>query len=101
MKANQNSNLDFKNYAKSWHECLMLIIFSILFFSCQKEQVQQKPIVTDTTKTVSGIYKFNSGKRDIFNIWIVDGAAIRREIFSEFLFGGNSERYQFIPEDEI
>lgn len=80
---------------------IILIFCSVFLLSCQKDQVQQKQVSGDTTKTVSGIYRFNAGKRDIFSIWIVDGAAVRREIFSEFLFGGNSERYQFIPEDEI
>ena len=81
----------------------IFVFCSILFLSCQKEkiEIQPKSVSTDTSKMVSGLYRFNVGKRDIFNIWIVDGASVRREIFPEFLFGGNSERYTFIPEDEI
>jgi hypothetical protein len=35
------------------------------------------------------------------NIWIVDGFVIRRDIFGEFLYGGNPQRYPWIPKDEI
>ena len=35
------------------------------------------------------------------NIWIVDGLAIRNDIYPEFLYGGNGERYLFIPQNEI
>jgi hypothetical protein len=35
------------------------------------------------------------------NIWIVDGLVIRRDLFGEFLYGGNHQRYLWIPKDEI
>jgi hypothetical protein len=50
---------------------------------------------------VTGIYRLHAGMREGFNIWIVDGAAVRREIFPEFLYGGNAQRYLFIPSKEI
>lgn len=41
------------------------------------------------------------GEKDGYKIWIVDGASVRRDIFNEFLYGGNPQRYTFIPNDEI
>lgn len=32
---------------------------------------------------------------------MVEGNYIRREIFNEFIYGGNDERYTFVPESEI
>jgi hypothetical protein len=54
-----------------------------------------------TSRFVSGVYRAPMDKADGRIIWIVDGAVIRREIFPEFLYGGNGERYLFIPKDEI
>ncbi len=41
------------------------------------------------------------GDRENKKIWIVDGLIIRREIYPEFLYGGNNERYPFVPKNEI
>jgi hypothetical protein len=41
------------------------------------------------------------GEKDGFKIWIVDGAVIRKNIFNEFIYGGNDRRYTFVPEGEI
>ncbi len=48
-----------------------------------------------------GVYRFFMGEKNGFKIWIVDGAVVRREIYNEFLYGGNPERYTFVPDDEI
>jgi len=50
---------------------------------------------------VTGMYRLHAGMREGFNVWIVDGAAVRREIYPEFLYGGNPQRYPFIPQKEI
>jgi len=50
---------------------------------------------------VTGIYRLHAGMREGFNIWIVDGAAVRREVYPEYLYGGNPQRYPFIPQKEI
>ena len=50
---------------------------------------------------LEGIYRLKVGQRKSFNIWIVDGAKIRKELYTDFLFGGNNGRYKFIPEGEI
>ncbi|PIW91878.1 MAG: hypothetical protein CO031_01625 [Candidatus Nealsonbacteria bacterium CG_4_9_14_0_2_um_filter_37_38] len=50
---------------------------------------------------LEGIYRLRIGKRKGLEVWIVDGAKVRRELYTDFLFGGNDQRYKFIPEDEI
>lgn len=52
-------------------------------------------------KYVTGIYRVPCGEKENKKIWIVDGLIIRREIYPEFLYGGNNERYPFIPKNEI
>jgi len=56
---------------------------------------------TGESHKVDGIYRVHAGSRDGFEVWIVDGSAVRREIYPEFLYGGNPERYPFIPRGEI
>jgi len=50
---------------------------------------------------LEGIYRLRIGKRKGLEVWIVDGAKVRRELYTDFLFGGNDQRYKFIPEGEI
>ena len=50
---------------------------------------------------LEGIYRLKVGKRKGFDVWIVDGAKVRRELYTDFLFGGNDGRYKFIPKGEI
>ena len=55
----------------------------------------------EAVRRVEGIYRVHMGLKDGCEIWIVDGAAVRREIYPEFLYGGNGQRYRFIPLHEI
>jgi hypothetical protein len=48
-----------------------------------------------------GIYRVYVGQRDSLEIWIVDGAAIRRDIYPDFGLSGNDLAYHFIPSKEI
>jgi len=50
---------------------------------------------------LEGIYRLRIGKRKGLEVWIVDGAKVRRELYTDFLFGGNDQRYKFTPEGEI
>jgi len=52
-------------------------------------------------KPVENIYRYYTGRKDGMKIWIVDGSIIRRLVFNEFLYGGNPQRYPFVPKDEI
>jgi hypothetical protein len=52
-------------------------------------------------RIVKEVYRVPCGIKDGEKVWVVDGAAVRREIFGEFLYGGNDQRYPFIPRDEI
>jgi hypothetical protein len=48
-----------------------------------------------------GVYRVRVGKRDSVDVWIVDGAAIRRDVFPDFGLSGNDRAYHFIPPGEI
>jgi len=50
---------------------------------------------------LKNIYRVPVGKRDGIDIWIVDGAAVRRDIFPDFGLSGNDLAYKFIPPKEI
>lgn len=50
---------------------------------------------------IQNVYRESVGVKGNKNIWIVDGFVIRRDLFGEFLYGGNSQRYPWIPKDEI
>ncbi|MFI5144744.1 MAG: hypothetical protein ACHQJ4_04045 [Ignavibacteria bacterium] len=85
------------------------IIFSIFlvflsFSSCSRNKNKIKDLFGTNNRQeekINGFYRFYAGQRDGFNIWIVDGALIRRTIFNEFIYGGNDERYPFVPDKEI
>lgn len=47
------------------------------------------------------LYRHYMGQKNGFDIWIIDGYRVRQQIYNEFLYGGNSQRYPFIPENEI
>ena len=68
------------------------ICFFVLFF-----------IITGCggNRKVGGVYRYYIGKRDNYDIWIVDGSQVRLKIFSSFLYGGNEQRYPFNPKGEI
>ncbi len=80
-----NSSLSFRKY----------LYFFLLIFSTTPLLISQK------SREVQGVYRSPVGIREGFEIWIVDGPTIRREIYPEFLYGGNSQRYTFIPQREI
>lgn len=50
---------------------------------------------------ITGVYKVFMGKIDSLEIYIIDGDLIRREVYPDFIFGGNEQRYPFIPHNEI
>ena len=53
------------------------------------------------TNKVGDVYRYYMGKKDNYNIWIVDGNQVRLKVFSSFLYGGNEQRYPFNPKGEI
>ncbi len=72
-------------------------IFLGLFFLLLGSDAASQPM----NLRVGGVYRMHMGVRDGFDIWIVDGGTVRREIYPEFLFGGNPQRYLFVPRREI
>ncbi len=73
------------------------LIFLGLFFLLLGGEAASQPM----NLRVGGVYRMHMGVRDGFDIWIVDGGTVRREIYPEFLFGGNPQRYLFVPRREI
>ena len=72
-------------------------LLALLFFTAATgEAVCQVP-----HRRVEGIYRLSAGSDEGFAVWIVDGAAVRRGIYPEFLYGGNPQRYLFIPPHEL
>jgi hypothetical protein len=60
------------------------------------------PVIScNSNKRIDGVYRYYMGKKENFNIWIVDGNQVRLKIFSSFLYGGNEQRYPFNPKGEI
>lgn len=84
------------NYKNNFAVCLILI-YSIVFITFSSAFCSAK----DPQRTVKGVYRLISGKANGFNICIVDGPFVRQNIYHEFLYGGNDERYLFVPRGEI
>jgi len=65
------------------------LIFSLILAGCVND------------RKVGGVYRYFTGTKDNFKVWIVDGNQVRLKIFSSFLYGGNEQRYPFNPKGEI
>lgn len=76
----------------------IVLTLSFLTIACKKTEVVK---TTDNSPDLKRMYGYYNGEYKGFKIWIVDGNYIRREIFNEFIYGGNDERYTFVPENEI
>jgi hypothetical protein len=50
---------------------------------------------------LSGIYRIYLGSREKQKIWIVDGEKVAMELYSEFIMGGNDQRYRFNPPNDV
>ena len=68
---------------------MTFILICLSLLSCNRQQ------------KVNGVYRCFNGKKDGFDIWIVDGYKVRHKIYQEFLYGGNEQRYLFNPKGEI
>jgi hypothetical protein len=68
---------------------IYVLAISLIIISCSRN------------KKVDDVYRYYIGKKDNYNIWIIDGNQVRLKIFSSFLYGGNEQRYPFNPKGEI
>jgi hypothetical protein len=68
---------------------LLSIILTISFMGCEHRE------------TVPDIYRYYSGQKNGFDVWIIDGYKVRQKIYKEFLYGGNGQRYCYVPSREI
>ena len=62
--------------------------------------IKEIPDLPDSI-SLHGIYRQFFGRREGIALWIVDGVAVRREIFPDFGLSGNDLAYHFIPINEI
>jgi hypothetical protein len=70
----------------------------IIIFICANTYSQKN---NDPGNKIQNVYRASVGKNGNKNVWIIDGFVIRRDLFGEFLYGGNHQRYPWIPKDEI
>ena len=80
---------------------------------CSEHESRLKPVAPidfDSTQEITAlpdkirlknIYRMPFGERNGIKIWIVDGFAVRRDIYPDFGLSGNDMAYHFIPPDEI
>ena len=62
--------------------CLVIVIVLIIVnYGCGKK--------------IGGVYRYEIGKINNYDIWIVDGNQVRLKIFSSFLYGGNEQEISF------
>jgi hypothetical protein len=66
------------------------LIFCLSFLSGCREK-----------ESIPGIYRYYWGKKNGYDVWIVDGYKVRHKIYNSFLYGGNEQRYPFNPKGEI
>ncbi|HTX87389.1 MAG TPA: hypothetical protein VMC08_00235 [Bacteroidales bacterium] len=67
-----------------------ILLFGIIFMAGCTQQKGPLPV-----------YRYYWGKKDGYNVWVVDGYLVRQKIYNEFLYGGNEQRYPFTPKGEI
>jgi hypothetical protein len=84
-----------------YNKKINILIFLLFVFisGCNKIEINKTSKLQN--KDIENIYRYYWGLKDGFQVWIVDGAIIRKNIFNEFVYGGNDERYPFVPGKEI
>jgi hypothetical protein len=66
-----------------------IVIITLLVLSCTQK------------RKVDGVYRYYMGKKENYDIWIIDGNRVREKIYKEWLYGGNEQRYIFNPKGEV
>jgi hypothetical protein len=75
---------------------ILLILITFSLWLDIYSQTADKP-----GSKIQNVYRVSLGEQAGKKVWIVDGLVIRRDIFGEFLYGGNPQRYPWIPKNEI
>jgi hypothetical protein len=68
---------------------IAILIITLLVLSCTQK------------RRVDGVYRYYMGKKENYDIWIIDGNRVREKIYKEWLYGGNEQRYIFNPKGEV
>jgi len=87
--------------SKQTRPVILQVLFSIVFLSLITSPIANISYAQKKNVKVTGVYRLLNEKRDGYAIWIVDGAAIRQNVYHEFVYGGNEQRYTFVPKGEI
>lgn len=82
-------------------KCAVLCLMLCLSTSFARAAITADSLREKKPAIVKGIYRVPLEEREGKKVWIVDGLLIRREVYPEFLYGGNAERYPFVPRNEI
>ena len=80
---------------------ILQVLFSLIFLSLLTSPIINIAYAQKKNAKVTGVYRLLNEKRDGFAIWIVDGATIRQSVYHEFVYGGNEQRYLYVPKGEI
>jgi hypothetical protein len=91
-KHKKRFNMKKYNISLFLRNLLTFLLFLSIFSSCGEKKWE---------KAAKSVYRAYFGEKNGYKVWIVDGAKIREEIFNEFIYGGNPQRYPFVPEGEI
>lgn len=54
-----------------------------------------------TSEQTANFYRIRLGRREGQTIWIVDGSRVEEDIFPDFIYGGNDQRYRFNPPNDV
>jgi hypothetical protein len=79
---------------------IIIVVLTLCFSSCLKHN-EPRTYTENGQKVVDGVYQYYVGEKEGLKIWVVNGSKIRQDVFDEFVYGGNGERYTFNPPDEI
>ena len=71
------------------YRCFLLLCLCGILAGCGKREKAEN------------IYRLYAGKVKGYDLWIVDGYKVRQKVYKEFLYGGNEQRYLFVPRGEI
>jgi len=76
-----------------------LILIILIAISFRLDVYSQSSATTGGK--IANVYRASLEEQNGKKVWVVDGLVIRRDIFGEFLYGGNTQRYPWIPKNEI
>ncbi len=90
-----------KSELKNKHNFIFEVLPAFIILSFFFSPFSNTTLAQKKGAKVPGIYRVLTEKRDGYSVWIVDGSAVRQNVYHEFLYGGNEQRYLYVPKGEI